>query len=183
MKGVVKTNTLPPPAPRCWLGNQPTFRRDDSLSGRTDFAPVRHCVAWSSETEKRLAAMLCRPWFYWSLIGLMLFQAVRGGIESVWVLDRSRGPITPRILTLDLIRSESTDDDRVAIYRPTGKPFRTAMSSNSVSSDRTSLPSSKSLTRSPRSSVPGSSAPSRRACLLLGDDSDSCDRARSEFRQ
>lgn len=42
----------------------------------------------------------------------MLFQAVRGGIESVWVLDRSPGPITPRILTLDLIRSEYTDDDR-----------------------------------------------------------------------
>ena len=43
----------------------------------------------------------------------MLFQAVRGGIESVWVLERSRRPITPRILTLDLIRSEYTDDDRL----------------------------------------------------------------------
>jgi len=43
----------------------------------------------------------------------MLFQAVRGGIESVWVLDRSHRPITPRILTLDLMRSEYTDDDRL----------------------------------------------------------------------
>ena len=31
----------------------------------------------------------------------MLFQVVRGGIESVWVFGRSRGPITPGILTLD----------------------------------------------------------------------------------
>jgi hypothetical protein len=150
--------------------------------GGTDFAPVRHCVAWSSETEKRLAAMLCRPWFYWSLNGLMLFQAVRGGIESVWVLDRSRGPITPRILTLDLIRSEYTDDDRVAIYRPAGKPFRTAMSSNSVSSDRTFLLSSRFSARWPRSCEPVSAAPSLCECPCSANPASSLDRVRSGFR-
>src|SRR5213594_1941533 len=44
--------------------------------------------------------------------GLLLFQAVRGGIESVWVFGRRPRPITPRILTLDPIRSEHTDDER-----------------------------------------------------------------------
>ena len=37
---------------------------------------------------------------------------MRGGIESVWVFGRSRGPFTPRILTLDPIRSEYADDER-----------------------------------------------------------------------
>ena len=42
----------------------------------------------------------------------MLFQVVRGGIEWRWVFGRSRGPTSPKILTLDLIRSEHTDDER-----------------------------------------------------------------------
>ncbi len=42
----------------------------------------------------------------------MLFPVMRGGIEFSWVFDRSRGPFTPRILTLDLIRSEYLDDER-----------------------------------------------------------------------
>ena len=52
-----------------------------------------------------------------SLEGLSLFQAVRGGIEFQWVFDRSRGPNSPRILTLDLIRSEHTDNELMESIR------------------------------------------------------------------
>src|SRR5437879_155951 len=45
----------------------------------------------------------------------MLFQVVRGGIESILGLRLKPGPISPRILTLDLIRSEYTDDERAEI--------------------------------------------------------------------
>jgi hypothetical protein len=64
-----------------------------------------------------------RPWFYSSLKGLLLFQVMRGGIESLWIFGRSRGPFTPRILTLDPIRSEYTDDEPLS-RSCAGKTFR-----------------------------------------------------------
>src|SRR5579884_517254 len=41
----------------------------------------------------------------------MLFQVVRGGIELVWVLGRSRGPSAPRILTLVLALRAHAEDE------------------------------------------------------------------------
>ena len=62
-----------------------------------------------------------RPRFYLSLNGLLLFQVVRGGIEFLLGLRLTQLPswklvLKPlatdiRIRTLDLIRSEHTDDE------------------------------------------------------------------------
>ena len=147
------------------LATSPRLRRDDLLSERDVNMPPFVIASVCPEKLKSVWRLLCcRPWFYWSLDGLMLFQVMRGGIESVWVFDRSRGPIAPRILTLDLIRSEHTDDERLRFIVSAGKSFRTAMSSNSVSSDRTFLLSSKFSARPPRSCAPVSAAPFLCAC-------------------
>ena len=80
-------------------------------------------VMSSSETEKRSGTYGCRPRLYLSLNGLLLFQVVRGGIELLLGLRltptsfvevggaKTVDPPTIRILTLDLIRSEHTDDE------------------------------------------------------------------------
>src|SRR6516162_8657906 len=58
-------------------------------------------------------AMLCQPWFYSSLNGLMLFQVMRGGIESVWVFGLQPWTNHPEDPHPRPFRSERTDDERV----------------------------------------------------------------------
>jgi hypothetical protein len=107
MKGAVKTNIPPPTGHRkgnppgmaaspasveticCFrLGQDPSF----IMASR---GPQKLKSVW------RRGCVLPTTVLFESQ-GLLLFQVMRGGIELVWVFDRGRGPISPRILTLDL---------------------------------------------------------------------------------
>jgi len=67
-------------------------------------------------------------------------------------------------------------------YRAAGKSFETAMSSNSVSWDRTSLLSSKLSARSPRSCEPASAAPSLYGYPSVLEPEGNCDKVQSGFQ-
>jgi hypothetical protein len=108
MKGVVKTNISPTTGHRnrcSVMAASPASVEPNSWSSAFPRNIGRFITTrQSSETEKRLAAPVCRPQFYLSLVGLLLFQVVRGGIESLWVFSRScdhspRGssPSTPSV--------------------------------------------------------------------------------------
>ena len=124
-----------------------------------------------------------RPRFYLSLNGLLLFPVVRGGIEFyVGLRPKPRPPrsvgSSPSTLCVP-----STPTTKCRIYRSAGKPLETAMSSNSVSSDRTLLLSSTLSVPLQQSCVPASTAPSQRVSPSAGDAQRSCGKARSGYRQ
>src|SRR5262245_38863009 len=114
MKGAVNINTSPSTGRRneTYRGGQPCLRRDDRLNQLCGNSVLHHHGVSSSETEKRRGGR-------WSPT-TVLFEsqwttAFHGRARGDRVL---RGPSAEaattascRILTLDLMRSEHTDDE------------------------------------------------------------------------
>jgi len=135
----------------------------------------------SSETEKRHGhelptTVLSEP------RGLLLFQVVRGGIESDMDLRPSRGHpppgSSPSTLAFRIVPTTSH-----CFRRSAGKRLETAMSSSLVSSDRTPLLSSKCSARPPQSYAPASGVPSLHACPSARAAPDTCGKVQFELRR
>ena len=185
MKGVVNIKHLTANRQRAQnLSWQPAlFRLRRTLNQLCGNSVLHHHVMSSSETEKRCGGDSRRPRFYLSLNGLLLFLVVRGGIEfyvGLWPKPRPPRSVGSSPSTLCV---PSTPTTKYRIYRSAGKPLETAMSSNSVSSDRTFLLSSTLSMPLQQSCVPRSTLPSRRVYPSAGDPQRSCGKARSGYRQ
>src|SRR5262249_1873502 len=99
----------------------------------------------STETEKRQPRRFLPTTVLSEPQGLLLFQVVRGRIEfwlDLWVKPWVTGQW---ILALDLICSRAHRQTHHQMDRSAGQPPGTVMLSNSVSWDRTFLPSSRFL--------------------------------------
>jgi len=73
-----------PPEHHGWHGSQPLsplrrFRCPTRVDNPSFV--IASCASQKLKSDWRLL-IVCRPWFYSSLSGLMLFRVVRGGIES-----------------------------------------------------------------------------------------------------
>src|SRR5262249_9995301 len=152
----------------------------------TSFADIRSFITTWCRLQKLKSAASGdgrRPRFYLSLNGLLLFPVVRGGIELH--LGLRPKPRPPRSVgsSPSTLCVPSTPTMKCRIYRSAGKPLETAMSSNSVSSDRTFLLSPTLLAKRQHSGVPASPAPSPRVSPSAGPPQRSCGKARSGSRQ
>jgi hypothetical protein len=163
----------------------PILRRGDLLSQHYERSmAAHHNVGVVRETEKRHGSINCRPQFYLSLRGLMLFQVVRGRIESTSGLRPKSWTIIahdphPRPYTFRVHRRRTVE----IIVLPANRSERSMLLPSSVSLDRTSLLSSKFVMQSPRSYAPGSTAPSRHACRSCVKLQCSCGTVRFDCRR
>ena len=108
MKGAVKTNTLPESGRRnVVVAASPISVETMGRVGSKNH-PSLVLGRRSSETEKQRAALVPAKVLFESQRTIAFPGRARGDRVAAWVLGRSHGPTSPKILTLGLVGSEDS---------------------------------------------------------------------------
>src|SRR6516162_7730954 len=185
MKGAVNINTSPPTGHghKTYRGSQPPPFETSGFNPLFGNSVPHHYVASSSETEKRSGGqwspttVLFESQWTTAFPGRARGDRVSLGLSAKAVGHRLNGS-SPSTLSVP-----STPTTKCRIYRSAGKPLETAMSSHSVSSDRTFLPSSRLSAQLQQSCASASAAPSQHVFPSAGGPQRSCGKARFGYRQ